>query len=498
MKDPPEDVSTRLMLEESREVWYAISDRFEDIADCPAHVVVVDSESELTEDGRKLIQAVAQVLGSDIAGLLEPTFLYSRPIVPLLWFASFIIENEPGNKDHALEWLQMYSGRMTPPHELYRRVWAQPERVQDILRATAYINPISPELLIEFCSRLREEPTETIQDAVQALIHVDDLLEGEENRLFLGGSDASLQMLDGLQSFVLSPENFSAPTKRRYLNALLQGISPDSKPGERAAIMAWHLGEQESSLVMELRKRLQSFSLGDAGPVFLFTAVVALPDDVDPDKLQMLCHRMLEVSPVRTKVTWGGSLIRAAELYRIMGLDDLALACERRCAFLLEKEWADRGEEWEKAGVAIANLYEEAEDWESALPWHERIAERSEEHRGTAKWKMVICLVRLERRDEAEALAGAEDALVEAVAAVAQIHESHGDIANALRWWRLATDKDRDPNQLMGYVKALAVIGDWHSLEHQCLIEEIQQKLEPLIDIGDRTALRRYAWTKLV
>ena len=97
--------------------------------------------------------------------------------------------------------------------------------------------------------------------------------------------------------------------------------------------MAWHLGEQESSLVMELRKRLQSFSLGDAGPVFLFTAVVALPDDVDPDKLQMLCHRMLEVSPVRTKVTWGGSLIRAAELYRIMGLDDLALACERRCVF---------------------------------------------------------------------------------------------------------------------------------------------------------------------
>ena len=165
---------------------------------------------------------------------------------------------------------------------------------------------------------------------------------------------------------------------------------------------------------------------------------------------------------------------------------------------MLEKEWADRGEEWEKAGVAIANLYEEAEDWESALPWHERIAERSEEHRGTAKWKMVICLVRLERRDEAEALAGAEDALVEAVAAVAQIHESHGDIANALRWWRLATDKDRDPNQLMGYVKALAVIGDWHSREHQCLIEEIQQKLEPLIDIGDRTALRRYAWTKLV
>lgn len=86
--------------------------------------------------------------------------------------------------------------------------------------------------------------------------------------------------------------------------------------------------------------------------------------------------------------------------------------------------------------AAAIHYHDDRKDWQRALTLHRRIAERSPQHRETARGKELACLLKLGRDTEADALLTDESVSLELlIAAANHYHEDRRDWERALTLW---------------------------------------------------------------
>jgi 3',5'-cyclic AMP phosphodiesterase CpdA len=376
LSSPPEKGSWRAAWDESKGVWPMAEKFFEERRDVPGHMMVSDKDGKLTEDGKTLLEAVAKNLDQERADLLRPVFEEPQKEVPYAWLAFYVVENFSRGRAEAEQWI--YENRVKMAQEkLYQVTWSGSERHQDIIRAAAFLSPTARDLLVQFCSRLRQEPEEQIEEHLDRILDLGDIWDEEEKWPFSHDKVTYFDMQDGLMTLALMPENFSKASQQRYSDILLECVAPGTKAGERAAILARTFTREDREFQNRLCERLANADLSLAGELFLFCMARFVEEFDSAELVNSLAQAMMAKAPPRWRAMWAGALSSVRARLQDLKRDVMVKALYEKVVSTLELDWNEEGDLAE-AGVALANFYMDEKSWDQALSWWERIEERIE------------------------------------------------------------------------------------------------------------------------
>jgi len=438
--NPPEKESWRNAWEESQGIWPKISEYFEERRDFPCHIKVSDKEGELTEDGKILLNAFKFHLDKKKIDLLLPVFLEPQKEVPFAWLAFYIVENYSSTVSEAEQWIYEKRIKMAP-EKLYQISWNGSERHQDILRACAFLGTTSKGLLIKFCSVLREESEELIEIALNRIIEFGDLWEKEENWPFTEEKTHYLNMQEGLMTLALILENFSKATENRYKDTLLNCISPSSKIGERASILALAFAKSDKVFNNRLSKIFINSDYSAGSELFLSCTCKYIMDFNSSEKVLDFAEKMILKSPKRLRTQWASALIVVFNELKSEDNKTMINSFSDKIISTLEQDWKEEIET-SKAGLDLAEFYMSEENWASAISWFKEVTKRSKNKIDEAEIGLINCLLKTGKTKEAEEKSKKLDETAELLFVWAEHFEEISNWDEAIASYKKIAEKD--------------------------------------------------------
>lgn len=350
----PDDADRARRWRESRAAIRDLEATFEVVPAVPSHPVVADAEGRLTQDGTAILDSVEEAVGPAQRELLQALFLQHRNAVPLYWVASFVAENgRHAPLEQVREWLVQRRDAMAPSR-LFRLTWAGPEVQQDVIRAVAYLEYATRDLLIDFVSRLRGEPHASVAAVVDRLIEVCDLFPHVDRMPYSGEDLECLGVVDGLSALAL---DVAEHTRLRLRDALVNCIDVRLEHAELAALLAVGKARDDTEAFEGLARKLRVVDPPDMGSVTLWAASSVALHRLDDGWLDRLVTEMLTRDLVRTTRAW---VRRLDETTRRLTYREHSIA--KRIQELLEVEVSRTGNATEEARLLVAVLQHRG-DW---------------------------------------------------------------------------------------------------------------------------------------
>lgn len=423
----------------------------------PSHPVVWDGD-EMTEDGRRLRAKVAADAGEAAAVLLDPVMMdpINHGTLPILFFSLYVQENRGKTAEERHRWITERRANVTP-QALYRKSWDGTDLHRDVIRAAAFLEHSTPDLLARVVARYRGDAQDKLAAYIEEQRDLGRLIGYEESFPYRDVRVVTMSMLDGLRLTALDPLNLSPATVRRLVEALVAEISPADLHGELAAILVHGIAPDEPWIRLAAWKQMARQTWNDAGCAYLQVAVEMMDATMESrSTIHRLATALAQARPARLRISWANVIVRALAKFGAVLSEELrakVLEARRRA---LEEEW-EHGDGWRDAGLARMADLASAKDWIAVRWWVAQLEQRKASLDTSA---LLVKLVALRATGDAEVA----DAMVADRAAsepllIAAVRERMG----AQEWEqalaaseRLATLQDAAPSSVE-YGKAVAV-----------------------------------------
>ena len=355
--------------------------------------------------------------------------------------------------------------------DLVERVWAGSDRERDLVRIATVFKPLSPTIVRRVCEIVRDEPEELVQTAFDDLVRCGAFVEERDEFPFVPLETAFCSVDEALGEHAIARENFSPALRRRYASALLDCIDGETIDGQWAAMMANHHAQsREPGFARQVYDVLGRLDWSTAGAPFL-SALVAHVTRMTTPECERLATLLLAKEVNDGRRYWAANAWELGKRIAPRVSARLVRKLRQLARAQLRAEY-DHGESWIDAAKELHTVLIEQDEPGAALRVAEAAAERvaalpAEDHDPDDltlfQSRAVICLMHLERHDEARERAEVAGAPILFTMAIADYHDQHEQWAQALEWHSAV--RVRDPENARALVRIVECLLAMEAIE---------------------------------